>query len=134
MGHPAVQLWWPSQTKHCHCSDLSISLHVFLVCRDREPSHGPLSCGRGRCGGHPIQNTTLLTHQHQVLNFLLHFILLSAEIENLAMGHPAVAEAAVVAIPNAKWGERPLLVVVLKPGAVEGPGPAMQVVKEQLYK
>jgi hypothetical protein len=36
------------------------------------------------------------------------------EIENLTMGHPAVAEAAVVAIPDARWGERPLLVVVLK--------------------
>lgn len=61
-------------------------------------------------------------------------MLFAAEIENLAMGMPAVGEAAVVAIPNAKWGERPLLVVVLKPGAVQGPGPAMQAVKEQLYK
>jgi acyl-CoA synthetase (AMP-forming)/AMP-acid ligase II len=33
------------------------------------------------------------------------------------MGHPAVAEAAVVAAPHPRWGERPLAVVVLKPGA-----------------
>ncbi|GFH24069.1 uncharacterized protein HaLaN_21792 [Haematococcus lacustris] len=39
----------------------------------------------------------------------------SIEIENLAMSHSAVAEAAVVAIPSARWGERPLLVVALKP-------------------
>ena len=40
----------------------------------------------------------------------------SIEIENLAMGHPAVAEAAVIGVRHPKWDERPLLVVVLKPG------------------
>ncbi|HWA91897.1 MAG TPA: long-chain-fatty-acid--CoA ligase [Rhizomicrobium sp.] len=38
------------------------------------------------------------------------------EIENLAVGHPAVAEAAVIGIAHPKWDERPLLVIVLKPG------------------
>jgi len=32
------------------------------------------------------------------------------------MGHPDVAEAAVIAIPDAKWSERPLACVVCKPG------------------
>ncbi len=40
----------------------------------------------------------------------------SVDLENALMGHPAVAEAAVIAIPHAKWGERPLACVVLKPG------------------
>jgi len=40
----------------------------------------------------------------------------SIELENLATGHPAVAEAAVVGVAHPKWSERPLLVVVLKPG------------------
>jgi fatty-acyl-CoA synthase len=42
----------------------------------------------------------------------------SIELENIAVGHPAVAEAAVIGIAHPKWGERPLLVVVKKP-AVE---------------
>ena len=41
----------------------------------------------------------------------------SVELENALMGHPAVAEAAVIAVPDEKWSERPLGVVVLKPGA-----------------
>ncbi|MFE9368839.1 long-chain fatty acid--CoA ligase [Streptomyces sp. NPDC006711] len=41
----------------------------------------------------------------------------SQELENALMAHPDVAEAAVVAVPDHKWGERPLATVVLKPGA-----------------
>jgi acyl-CoA synthetase (AMP-forming)/AMP-acid ligase II len=40
----------------------------------------------------------------------------SIEIENLAVGHPDVAEAAVIGIAHPKWDERPLLVVVPKEG------------------
>jgi fatty-acyl-CoA synthase len=40
----------------------------------------------------------------------------SVELENQLMAHPAVLEAAVVAVPDEKWGERPLATVVLKPG------------------
>jgi acyl-CoA synthetase (AMP-forming)/AMP-acid ligase II len=40
----------------------------------------------------------------------------SIELENLAVAHPAIAQAAAIAIPHPKWQERPLLVVVLKPG------------------
>jgi fatty-acyl-CoA synthase len=41
----------------------------------------------------------------------------SVDMENLLMGHSAVAEAAVIAIPDDKWGERPMAVVVLRDGA-----------------
>ncbi len=41
----------------------------------------------------------------------------SVELENALMAHPAVAEAAVVAIPHPKWDERPLACVVRRPGA-----------------
>ena len=40
----------------------------------------------------------------------------SVDLENALMAHPAVAEAAVIAMPDPKWQERPLAVVVLKPG------------------
>ncbi|EWS56110.1 Long-chain-fatty-acid--CoA ligase [Methylibium sp. T29] len=40
----------------------------------------------------------------------------SIELENIAMAHPGVHEAAVVAAFHPKWDERPLLVVVPKPG------------------
>ncbi len=36
----------------------------------------------------------------------------SIELENLAMGHPGVAEAAVIGVHHPKWDERPLLIVV----------------------
>jgi len=35
----------------------------------------------------------------------------SIELENAAMGHPGVAEAAVIGLPHPKWGERPLLLI-----------------------
>ncbi|MVO89350.1 long-chain-fatty-acid--CoA ligase [Streptomyces sp. p1417] len=41
----------------------------------------------------------------------------SVELENALMSHPDVAEAAVVAVPDEKWGERPLATVVLKEDA-----------------
>jgi len=40
----------------------------------------------------------------------------SVDLENALMAHPAVTEAAVIAIPDEKWSERPLACVVLKPG------------------
>ncbi len=40
----------------------------------------------------------------------------SVDLENALMAHPAVSEAAVIAVPDPKWSERPLAVVVLKEG------------------
>jgi len=40
----------------------------------------------------------------------------SIDLENLAVGHPKVAEAAVIGVVHPKWDERPLLIVVLKDG------------------
>jgi acyl-CoA synthetase (AMP-forming)/AMP-acid ligase II len=40
----------------------------------------------------------------------------SLDLENALIGHPKVSEAAVIAVPHAKWGERPLAIVVLRAG------------------
>ncbi|HEV2546239.1 MAG TPA: 3-(methylthio)propionyl-CoA ligase [Stellaceae bacterium] len=48
----------------------------------------------------------------------------SIDLENVAVAHPAVAEAAVIGVHHAKWDERPLLIVQRKPGA--------QVTREEL--
>jgi acyl-CoA synthetase (AMP-forming)/AMP-acid ligase II len=40
-----------------------------------------------------------------------------AEVENAIYGHPAIAEVAVIAVPDTKWGESVKAIVVLKPGA-----------------
>ena len=50
----------------------------------------------------------------------------SIDLENAAMAHPAVAEAAVIGIAHPKWDERPLLIIHRKPGAEVG--------KEELVK
>jgi fatty-acyl-CoA synthase len=45
----------------------------------------------------------------------------TVDLENALMGHPDVAEAAVIAIPDERWGERPLAVVVPADGAEADP-------------
>jgi fatty-acyl-CoA synthase len=45
----------------------------------------------------------------------------SVDLENALMGHPAVREAAVVAVPHPRWGERPVAAVVLREGAKASP-------------
>jgi fatty-acyl-CoA synthase len=50
----------------------------------------------------------------------------SIDLENIAMAHPAVAMAACIAAKHPKWDERPLLVVMKKPG--------MEVTRDELIK
>lgn len=40
----------------------------------------------------------------------------SIDVENTAMGHPGIAEAAVIGVPHPKWSERPLLIVIRADG------------------
>jgi fatty-acyl-CoA synthase len=44
----------------------------------------------------------------------------SVDLENLLMAHESVAEAAVIAIPDQRWGERPMAVIVLREGREAG--------------
>jgi fatty-acyl-CoA synthase len=53
------------------------------------------------------------------------------ELENALMGHPAVKEAAVIGVPHPRWSERPLAVVVLRPGS-EGTEATIAALREHL--
>jgi fatty-acyl-CoA synthase len=56
------------------------------------------------------------------------------EIENLAVGHPEVAEAAVIGVPHPKWDERPLLIVVRKPGTNVSKESILEYLKDKVAK
>jgi acyl-CoA synthetase (AMP-forming)/AMP-acid ligase II len=43
------------------------------------------------------------------------------DLENALVGHPKVAEAAVIGVPHPRWDERPLAVIVLKPEMTAAP-------------
>jgi fatty-acyl-CoA synthase len=58
----------------------------------------------------------------------------SVALENALMGHPAVAEAAVIAIPDEKWQERPMAVVVLKEGQSATPDELREFLSTQFAK
>jgi fatty-acyl-CoA synthase len=58
----------------------------------------------------------------------------SVELENAIMGHPDVLEAAVIAMPHAKWGERPLALVVPRPGSDATPESILEFLRPQVAK
>jgi fatty-acyl-CoA synthase len=58
----------------------------------------------------------------------------SIEIENIAVGHPAVAEAAVIGVAHRKWDERPLLIVVRKAHHAAGKDDILDYLKDKMAK
>jgi 3-(methylthio)propionyl---CoA ligase len=58
----------------------------------------------------------------------------SITLENIAVSHPDVAEAAVVAALHPKWDERPVLLVVAKPGCVLDPASVLGVYEGKIAK
>jgi fatty-acyl-CoA synthase len=58
----------------------------------------------------------------------------SIALENIAVSHPDVAEAAVVAIRHPKWDERPLLLVVPRPDHTVDPESVLQIYQGQVAK
>ncbi|MBI3476495.1 MAG: long-chain fatty acid--CoA ligase [Acidobacteria bacterium] len=58
----------------------------------------------------------------------------SVDLENAIVGHPAVMEAAVVAVPHEKWVERPLALVVLKEGEKVTPDELRNFLAEKFAK
>jgi fatty-acyl-CoA synthase len=58
----------------------------------------------------------------------------SIDLENLAVGHPMVAEAAVIGIRHPKWDERPLLVIVPKKGEKLSKTEMLDFMKDKIAK
>ncbi|MGZ5365444.1 MAG: long-chain fatty acid--CoA ligase [Mycobacterium sp.] len=58
----------------------------------------------------------------------------SVELENHLIAHPAVLEAAVVAVPDERWQERPLAAVVLEDGAVVTPADLRDYLKDKVVR
>jgi fatty-acyl-CoA synthase len=58
----------------------------------------------------------------------------SIELENVAMGHTEVAEAAVIGIAHHKWGERPLLIVVPEDGSDPDRGRVLQWLQDKVAR
>ncbi len=58
----------------------------------------------------------------------------SIDVENAAIGHPAIAEAAVIGLPHPRWGERPLLVVAPREGRTPDKADILRFLGDHLAK
>ncbi len=58
----------------------------------------------------------------------------SIDLENVAVGHPKVREAAVIGVAHSKWQERPLLIVVLKPNEAMTPAEMIDFMKDRVVR
>ncbi|MFV8295141.1 long-chain fatty acid--CoA ligase [Mycolicibacterium fortuitum] len=58
----------------------------------------------------------------------------SVELENILIAHPAVLEAAVVGVPDERWQERPLAVVVLNEGASAEPAELREFLADKVVR
>jgi len=58
----------------------------------------------------------------------------SIDLENVAVGHPKVREAAVIGVAHSKWQERPLLIIVLKPGEIVSAEEMIEFLKDRVVR
>ena len=58
----------------------------------------------------------------------------SIDLENAAVGHPDVAEAAVIGVSHPRWGERPLLIIVRKEGRDAGKKEILDWLRDKVAK
>jgi acyl-CoA synthetase (AMP-forming)/AMP-acid ligase II len=62
------------------------------------------------------------------------FNIFPADLEEVLGGHPDVLDATVIGVPHARWGESPLGLVILKPGAAFDPDAMVLWCNERLAK
>ena len=84
----------------------------------RAPTAGPRTAGSGPATSSRSTRTAYVEVQDRAKDLVKSGgeWISTVALENALMGHPAVAEAAVIAVPDEKWSERPLAVVVLPRG------------------
>ncbi len=58
----------------------------------------------------------------------------SIDLENAAVGHPEIVEAAAIAIPHPRWSERPLLVAVRRPGSTVDAAEILAYLQDKIAK
>ncbi len=80
---------------------------------------------------HPNGNVELADRSKDVIKSGGEWIS-SVELENAAMGHPEIAEAAVIAVEHPKWQERPLLIVTRMPGSTIGAEAVLDFLREKV--
>lgn len=117
-------VWYPTTAPHCLTTDgpsansRSGALDRGFLLRSRHPDkfdHGWLRTGDvGSIT--PDGYLTLTDRTKDIIKSGGEWIS-SVDLENAVMGHPAVAEAAVIGVPDEKWDERPLVAVVLRSDA-----------------
>ena len=106
---------------HDGCSIGEIKVRGPWVCRDYYQSEGAGSrdtegwFATGDVGSIDADGYLQITDRQKDLIKCAGEWISSVEIESLATEHPAVMQAAVIGVPDEKWGERPVLIVVPQP-------------------
>jgi fatty-acyl-CoA synthase len=108
---------------HDGCSIGEVNVRGPWVCSGYYRSENPAShdaegwFATGDVGGIDADGYLQITDRQKDLIKCAGEWISSVEIESLAMEHPAVMQAAAIGIPDEKWGERPVLIVVPQPGS-----------------
>jgi len=103
--HAAASYWLINQYEPARLTTAEQAQTALLRDQDRDT----LGLTRGPCRPDPTPPDAIIISGGENIS--------TVEVEHAIESHPAVLEAAVVGVPDEKWGERPKAFVVLRPGA-----------------